>query len=293
MIDSLDFYDAMANAGLEPPYDLISGRFYRFPGIGKPKKNRAAWCILFEDGKAGCFGDWSTGLFQSWYCKHSYSTARRANVLQKIQQAKAIAAQAQQATHEKAAEQAAMIWHRGAPALDEHPYLRNKQISKHGARCCYNELILPIIDIDGALTSLQFIKEDGVKRLLRGGRKQGCMIPVELPQDIPEKIIICEGWATGCTLADNDPGVTVLAAIDAGNLESVAWLVRQAWPSAVLIIAGDDDRQIDGNPGASKAHAAALAAQAELALPQWPKDAPLHLTDFNDLATWLKGNKHE
>jgi putative DNA primase/helicase len=41
------------------------------------------------------------------------------------------------------------------------------------------------------------------------------------------------------------------------------------------------------NPGATKAKAAAIASGALLALPQWPEDAPEHLTDFNDLAVWL------
>ena len=31
------------------------------------------------------------------------------------------------------------------------------------------------------------------------------------------------------------------------------------------------------------------ASGALLALPQWPEDAPEHLTDFNDLAVWLAG----
>ncbi len=105
----------------------------------------------------------------------------------------------------------------------------------------------------------------------------------------PARVILCEGWATGCTLAEDVPAAFVMAAIDAGNLEPVALSARRRWPSAELVIAGDDDRLTPGNPGATKAKAAAIASGALLALPQWPKDAPEHLTDFNDLAAWLAG----
>jgi putative DNA primase/helicase len=143
------------------------------------------------------------------------------------------------------------------------------------------------------LTSLQFIAPNGAKRLLGGGRKQGCFIAVSGDEDAVHRIVICEGWATGCTLAENDPDALVLSAIDAGNLKPVAVAARRRWPSAELIIAGDDDRQTPGNPGATKAHEAAIAADGLLALPQWPENAPEHLTDFNDLNLWLLGSPHE
>ena len=41
---------------------------------------------------------------------------------------------------------------------------------------------------------------------------------------------------------------------------------------------------------ATKARAAAIAADALLALPQWPMGSPETLTDFNDLAAWLAGS---
>jgi len=147
------------------------------------------------------------------------------------------------------------------------------------------------MDFSGELTSLQFISPNGDKRLLPGGRKQGCYIPVAGDPSNFSRIIVCEGWATGCSLAENEPSALVLAAIDAGNLKPVAIAVRYAYPTAELIIAGDDDRLTDGNPGATAAEGAAIAAGATWVLPQWPDDAPDHLSDFNDLAVWRKGGK--
>jgi putative DNA primase/helicase len=85
----------------------------------------------------------------------------------------------------------------------------------------------------------------------------------------------------------------VLVAFNAGNLKPVATTARKRWPDAELIIAGDDDRGIDGNPGATKAHQAAISTGALIALPQWPEDTPKHLTDFNDLACWLNRGRHD
>ena len=106
-----------------------------------------------------------------------------------------------------------------------------------------------------------------------------------------QRIIICEGWATGCTLAKNEPGTSVIAAIDPGNLEIVAVTLRHLSPTAEIVIAGDDDRLTTGNPGLTKARAAAIAANALLSVPDWPADAPKSLTDFNDLVNWLEGNQ--
>lgn len=78
--------------------------------------------------------------------------------------------------------------------------------------------------------------------------------------------MLCGGWATGCTLAKDEPTVLVLAAIGAGNLKHVAFGARVRWPSVDLVIAGDDDRLTRDNPGATKARAAATASHALLAL---------------------------
>jgi putative DNA primase/helicase len=91
----------------------------------------------------------------------------------------------------------------------------------------------------------------------------------------------------------SNPGALVLSAIDAGNLEKVAVNARRSWPSADLVIAGDDDRSTPGNPGRAKALAAARAAGARVEFPKWPEDAPASLTDFNDLAVWLGGGFDE
>jgi len=290
MIDVLSqFHDAIQATGLEPPEVIEAGKLHRFPGVGKRNGNTAGWCKLFDDGLGGCFGDWSSGFTENWQAKRDkpFSQLERAAFVRRVEAAKAQAKQALKERQARAALRARCIWNDAILTPGNHPYLIRKTIQTHSARLHKGVLVLPVIDITGNFTSLQFIAADGRKKLLSGGRKQGCFIPVAGDIRKTSKTIICEGWATGCTLAEDEPSATVLAAIDAGNLEHVALAVRHRWPNIELVIAGDDDRQTQGNPGATKAKSAAITAVALLALPQWPEGAPEHLTDFNDLALWL------
>lgn len=61
------FRDAIRTAGLEPP-DVIEtdGKLRRFASNGK-RGDDAGWYVLHGDGiPAGSFGDWRTGVSQSW-----------------------------------------------------------------------------------------------------------------------------------------------------------------------------------------------------------------------------------
>ncbi len=292
MYDALsNFRDAIRAAGLEPPDVIEHGKLHRFPGNGKRQSNRAGWCLLFDDGLGGCFGDWSTGFSETWQAKRDkpYSRAERSAFARRVEEAKRQAEAERNARQADASKRATAIWNAATPAPGKHPYLIRKHIQPHSARLHKDALTLPVMDFSDRLTSLQFIAADGGKLLLSGGRKRGCFIPVAGDMTNPSRVIICEGWATGCTLAEDESAALVLAAIDAGNLEPIALAARRRWPSAELVIAGDDDRLTAGNPGVTKAKAAAIASGALLALPQWPESAPEHLTDFNDLAVWLAG----
>ncbi|MCU7871349.1 MAG: toprim domain-containing protein [Candidatus Thiodiazotropha sp. (ex Lucinoma borealis)] len=284
-----NFRDAIRATGLAPPDFIEPGKLHRFPGNSKRPSNRAGWCLLFDDGLGGCFGDWSTALSETWQAKRDkpYTLAERAAFTHRVETVKQRAEAERKTRQATAAKRAAVIWNEAVSAPNNHPYLIRKHIQPHGARIQKGALTLPVIEFTGNLTSLQFITADGVKRLLSGGRKRGCFIPVAGDIENPTRVIICEGWATGCTLAEDEPTSLVLAAIDAGNLVPVSLAAHHRWFSAELVIAGDDDRLTIGNPGATKANAAAIASGALLALPQWPEDAPKHLTDFNDLTVWL------
>ena len=75
----------------------------------------------------------------------------------------------------------------------------------------------------------------------------------------------------------------VVAAFDCGNLMDVAQVVRANMPKAIIIIAGDNDRNTPGNPGLTKARAAAIAVGGKLLIPQFA-DGEIG-SDWNDWIT--------
>jgi putative DNA primase/helicase len=195
------------------------------------------------------------------------------------ERARAARARAEREEHLRAAGRALRIWDAAKPADPGHGYLRRKRVEPHGARQWNGLLLVPVVDFERALWSLQFIEADGSKRLLKGGRKAGNHIPVQEP-DAPERLLICEGWATGCTLAESDAAALVLAAVDAGNLQAVAVGARRRWPNLPMVICGDADPA-----GTEAANRAARAAGALVAFPEFPPGTTG--TDFNDLAAVL------
>jgi putative DNA primase/helicase len=195
--------------------------------------------------------------------------------------AQAARAEAERREHLAAADRAIRIWSAAKPASPGHAYLRRKGVEPHAAREHKGLLCLPLVDTARALWSLQFVDADGSKRLLRGGRKAARFIPVHEPPEA-ERLLLCEGWATGATLAEHEPGALVLAAVDAGNLPAVAVAARRRWPSLSMVICGDADPA-----GVEAANRAARASGAAVALPEFLPGAVG--TDFNDLAAVLAG----
>jgi len=287
-----DFKEAIRECGLTPPDIILLDHWYRFPGVGKSATNRSGFARLFGDGQAGIFGDWSCDMSQIW--KATGKPRSRAELSQYIREIEASNADfkaIRKKEQKQAAKRAQKIWERAEPAPDNHPYLIAKGITANGARIHRGALVLPIHEFDQKLVNLQMIHPNGTKRFLKNGKKKGCAIFVDGSVPIASRTIICEGWATGCTLVSQDSSSTVFAALDAGNLKWVATQVRRSWPNEEIWIAADDDRMTSGNPGLTAAIDAAFAVGADVAKPQWPDDAPHTLTDFNDLANWNKDNR--
>lgn len=271
------FRNAIASIGLEPPRYIEPGRWLRFPGMSKNSGNRAGWCYLFPDEKAGVFGCWASSLSKIWHAEQRHFTQKeRAALRQKIAEAKHRAELEQAETWAHAARRALDIWHEAEAASPHHEYLKMKAVAPHCARQSGPRLVLPIVGWDGVLSSLQFISPDGEKRMLKGGRKRGRFIPVHGRRGA-NKIFIGEGFATVATLAEAEPEALTLAALDAGNLEPVALETRKRNPTAEIVIAADADAV-----GISKARAAAIACAGQVAVPVFPMGS--EGSDWNDLA---------
>jgi putative DNA primase/helicase len=278
-----EFRDAIRSAGLIPPDMIEPGKFHKFPGEGKRNGNTAAWCKLFPDGVGGIFGDYSTGLSTSWQARREtpYTLAEREAFKRHIAEAKAQAEAERKAKQAEAARKAAAIWQGAQPAPTDHAYLTRKGIQVHGARQHNDALVIPM-RTSGEMHSLQFIDADGDKRFLTGGRVIGCYYSIGVTKGAAA-LCIAEGFATSATIHEAT-GYPVAVAFNAGNLESVALALRAKLPELRLILCADDDAATEGNPGLTKAAAAARSVGGLVAVPDFGADRPEGATDFNDMA---------
>jgi putative DNA primase/helicase len=264
------------------------GTIRRFFVPGDKAGTQNGWYCLFADGIAsGAFGSWKLGGTSTWCSREPADPREAEQVRQRIAQARA-QREAQQQKHQQQAAAKACRWWRDARRADPaHPYLLAKGVRPHGLRQRGDELLIPLY-ANGELVNLQRIGPDGTKRFVYHGKVKASYSPLGVVSP-GRPLCICEGWATGATL-HQDGGYTVAAAMNAGNLKSVAQALRAKYPDVEIIIAGDDDRQTEGNPGRTFANEAAAAAGALVTFPDWPADAPGTLTDFNDLAVWSKAH---
>ncbi|WP_175999271.1 DUF927 domain-containing protein [Burkholderia stabilis] len=187
------------------------------------------------------------------------------------------------------------IWSAAEPAPADHPYLVRKRIPVDalrvyrgglciGTAACDGALVIPARDADGKLWTLEFVLTDGQKRYLPNGRKAGCFSLIGGPlSSAPSTVLIGEGYATCATLAAAT-GYPAAVAFDAGNLHAVATALRGQYPDARIVVCADDDHTTKGNPGVTKARAAAEAVAGIVAVPDFGPNRPAAGTDFNDLA---------
>lgn len=278
-IDS--FRNAIEAAGIDVPADICDdGKLHRFSTNGK-RSDSSGWYVLHSDGvAAGSFGCWRSGLQSTWCAKpdHDLNSAERHAMQERIKVMQRQREAEQVRVHYDAKNTAAARLAQSEPVSD-HPYLTAKGIQPNGARVLDGKLVIPMRDAAGTLHSLQTIGSDGGKLFMSGGRVSGCYFGIGKPKG---RLVVCEGFATGASIHECT-GHAVAVVFNAGNLAPVAIALHEKYPTLAITVAADDDHLTAGNPGMSKAQAAALAVGGMLAVPVFPTDRPDKATDFNDL----------
>ncbi len=263
---------------------IADGSIHRFhiPGDHQGSEN-GAYRLFPGFIVWGWYGTWTDGQWHHWTEREPSNSLEARLIAHGKEQAKHQVAIDEQQRYRKAAKRAQQLWNDAGPADPYHPYLFAKGCLPHGLRQQGEELLVPIYHA-GHLVNLQIIGPDGAKRFLFGGQVKGAYAPIgHLTSN--QSLIIAEGWATGATLHE-DTGTPVACAMSCGNLLPVGVHLRQRYPDINLLIAGDDDRRTEGNPGRTAATKAAAALGCDLKFPRWPINAPLGLSDFNDLRLW-------
>lgn len=324
--------DAMIAMGLlvteEPKLD---GKWHRVPttddrpsGTGKYHEKSGAYRAFDDSEKgglpAGTIQNHKTGEVITWkYSQVVKAVSPEVRARQEAEKAERNAARAaaELAAREHVAELVGQLLDQGRPVPADHLYLTRKDIAPQGLVMMdevvdfppgspdpqkfggKDHLLIPAHDMDGKVWAVQSISPHGKKSFPRGATKAD-MHHLIGEDDGRRPLLLAEGYATGRDLHE---GTTYPVAVcfDAGNLERVAALYRERYPSRLLVIAGDNDhrkeQEIDErtqqpkvNVGKTKALETAAAVGGFALLPAFA--ASDKGSDWNDLRK-LKGRDEQ
>lgn len=287
------FLNEMIKEGLNPGnIQLIAdGKFHRFTAPGDSKGSNAGWYVLhLDDFPMGSFGSWKEGTKYNWRQNKfdkKLSPSERKELEEKWAAQEKKRNEEEKIIHEESSKRAKEIWDNSSQNK-EHPYLTRKGIKIHGARISKDDdLIIPLRNSKGELTSIQVIKNTGEKKFLQGGKIEGSYFSIyEKKPNEADTICICEGFATGASIFQAT-GFTTVIAFNTSNLKSVSKIIRQKFPKNKIIFCADNDQwsktKSVENPGIHYATKAAADINGIVVYPEF-KDVQTKPTDFNDLA---------
>lgn len=277
----------------------------------KPTRDGAQWFIGKQweyQGKTyqqAWFGDYKTGLRETWKSAEKYSAAEKKEAEKYLADLLAKEKAEREANELQVALTVCDEWDTFA-VNGSTPYLTRKQVKElYGARIMDNPghdpiLVVPARDIDGKLWNYQRIYASklskGDKFFVEGAKIDGTFHVIgdqgshaALASLKPDgTIYICEGFATAASVYEAmGQGSVVIAAWNAGNLIHVATAFRERFPLGEILVCADNDAYTkrDGKPynvGIEKARRAAGAIKSRIVYPifRYPASG---LTDFNDL----------
>ncbi|PXZ02173.1 primase-helicase zinc-binding domain-containing protein [Gilliamella apicola] len=161
--------------------------------------------------------------------------------------------------------------------LGQSQYLIKKGLTFDLPLLDNERIFVPMLNLHNEYAGGQFIEPDGSKHLIKGSNKKSAFIlvrsilsrPAEVCANLlaHNEIIICEGLATGISIAEFRQQSIVISAIDAGNLIHVAKSIRELNPTVKIIIAGDNDIGQSPNTGLDKAVKAAKEVNGFYSVP--------------------------
>lgn len=278
-------FEAMAEAGIVPASPLTTeanGQIQRFEIESDKRGNLNGWIVCYCNGfnsDVFVFGSWKLGSSHTFSTKGSSKTDPA--IMLQIESARHEAERVKSEEQRQAALACYEQWQKAKPAT-QHPYLSAKGIQPHIAKAdSDNWLLIPVVDLTGQLTSLQYINPHGGKSFKKGGKISGCFCPLG-NLETASTILVCEGFATGATLREAS-GLPVVVAFNAGNLKPVTMALRLTHAHTKIVVCADNDHISKArNVGIEKAEEAAKLAGAFLIYPLFAANDSG--TDFNDLA---------
>lgn len=290
-----EFFDALTSAGLVlDGLPVMDGQRHRVPVVDGKKGNRDGVYRGFLDGIKP--GGWYINYQRAdndkditrWKASGSAGEAdplARVHIRAVMRQSQDDFAREQAALYAQQTAKAQSLYDRLPAADPTHRYLERKGITvaddvrqtRNGA------LVVPFHDADGTFRTLQYIPPDGEKYLFKDAPKAGHFRVEGGELRNGEPILYAEGYATARSLY-MITGRPVVMTIDAGNMETVASVLKVRYPDSPHLFMADVDHAKERNKGVLSANRAAAATGGVVLLPDLTAaEIERGFTDFNDL----------
>lgn len=290
-----EFLAALTSAGLViDGLPVMNGRRQRVPVVEGKKGNRDGVYRGFLDGVRP--GGWYINYHRAendkdvtnWKGSGREGKAdpvARLHIKAAMQQARDDAARKQAALYARQTASAKALYARLPAADPTHAYLVRKGITvaddvrqtRNGA------LVVPFYDVNGGFRTLQYIPPDGEKYLYKDAPKSGHFRVEGGRLSNGEPILYAEGYATARSL-HMVTGRPVVMTIDAGNMETVASVLKARYPDSPHLFMADVDHAKERNKGVLSANRAAAATGGAALLPDLTAaEIERGFTDYNDL----------
>lgn len=237
---------AAASIGMAAPDSplIVDGTVKRYHDrLNDSPGKRNGWYIAHHnpDGTTGgTVGSHKLQVSCNWCTAitRTFTPAEKAEFARKQAEARSKAEAERLHRQVLASARADRVWKRSGLAYPLHPYLTKKKVKRHRARMCGDYLIIDYRNVEGKITTLQYIKPNGDKCFLTDGVVKGSSH--RFGPKVSDTIICCEGWATGATLYEAT-GHPVCVCGSAGNIAPVTVGIREKYPAINIIICGDAD----------------------------------------------------
>ncbi|HDT5564450.1 TPA: hypothetical protein QHK05_003827 [Escherichia coli] len=263
------------------------------------KKHRVRTADDKKGEKTGVYAGYLDGVPAGWYQDHRIhdqpvkwvSTGQQVDAEAQAH-LRAIAAQnridrenALQRQYAHNARRSGQVYNAMPVADGSQEYLVNKGVKAFpGVKADKkNRVVIPLVNEEGEVRTLQRISANGFKSLKKNGHKTGNFFVVGGELKNGEPVLYAEGYSTAASISEatNRP---VVMTVDAGNLPKVADKLKDKYPDSLHVVLGDDDRKNAVNKGMAKAEEAATIANGVFTVPAFTaEEKERGLTDFNDL----------
>ena len=221
-----------------------SDKWVNYTIEGDPATKKKGRCKFKIEGiGVGCFTDWRSGEWIGYPAKGSrppkeYTDEEKAAYKAKMEAISKAADAEKEAGYADGAKTAQDLYGASLPCVT-HPYLERKNVKPHGIRQHGDDLVIPMMDKNDIICSVQTIGPDGEKSYHWKGKK-GFFIFAAADENF-DVIVVAEGWAT-CASIREATGLPVICAFDCTSLRSVALAIRRKYPKAKIILGADNDQ---------------------------------------------------